>query len=164
MRTLRKGIAAGIVVLCFLIGGPGGLHSASGVDNGPLKGAARSVLENYEKIHKALAADSITGVSESAGTIAKAIRDDSGKSLPLTVAADAEKVAEAQDLRAARRAFKPLSASLIGWMAESKLESSGYQEVYCPMADANWLQKGEEIFNPYYGKKMLHCGAIERSF
>jgi hypothetical protein len=164
MRTLRKGVAAGIVVLCFLIGGLGGVHSARGVNNEPLKGTASSVLKNYEKIHRALAADSIAGVSESAGTIAKAIRDDNGKSLPLTVAADAEMVAGAQDLRAARRAFKPLSASLIGWMEESKLESTGYQEIYCPMADANWLQKGKEIINPYYGKKMLHCGAIERSF
>jgi hypothetical protein len=164
MRTLRKGVAAGIVLLWFLIGGLGGVHSARGVTNEPLTGAASSVLENYEKIHRALAADSIAGVSESAGTIAKAIRDDNGKSLPLTVAADAERVAEAQDLRAARRAFKPLSASLIGWMAESKLESTGYQEVYCPMADANWLQKGEAINNPYFGKKMLHCGVIERSF
>ena len=164
MRTLRKGIAAGIVAPLLLIGVLGGLRPANGADSEPLKGAARSVLENYEKIHRALAADSITGVSESAGTIAKAVRDDNGKSLPLTMAADAERVADAQDIRAARRTFKSLSAALIVWLEESKMESTGYRQAYCPMADANWLQRGEEINNPYFGKKMLHCGVIERSF
>ena len=62
------------------------------------------------------------------------------------------------------RAFKPLSASLIAWLEEHQVESSGYQEADCPMADTNWLQKAEQINNPYLGKKMLNCGEFDRHF
>jgi len=164
MRTFRKGIAVGIGAPLLLIGVLGGLLSANGADSEPLKGVARSVLENYEKIHRALAADSMTDVLQSAKTIAKVIRDDNNKSLPLPVATEAETLVDAQDIRAARRTFKSLSAALIAWLEESKTESTGYRQAYCPMADANWLQKGEEINNPYFGQKMLHCGVIERRF
>ena len=31
---------------------------------------------------------------------------------------------------------------------------------YCPMARKYWIQKGETIANPYYGRKMADCGRI----
>jgi hypothetical protein len=164
MKTRSKATAAVIGIPLILLGvfWPGGSVRAG--EDDPLKGPAKFVLETYERIQKALAADSMTGIPESAGTIAKAIRTDRDNTLPLTVAEEAEKLADAKDLTAARSAFKPLSAALITWMDESKVESSGYQEAYCPMADANWLQKEEEINNPYFGRKMLNCGEFDRKF
>ena len=164
MGRRRKGIAVVIGIPLILLGVLWSVNYVRGVENEPLKDPAKSVLEEYGSIQKALAADSMTGVSERARTIANAIRNDAGKSLPLTVAEQADILVQAQDIKAARRAFKPLSASLIAWLEESKLESTGYQEAYCPMADANWLQKGEEINNPYLGKKMLNCGEFDRRF
>jgi hypothetical protein len=35
--------------------------------------------------------------------------------------------------------------------------------VHCPMAfedGADWLQRGAEIENPYFGEKMFRCGEI----
>ena len=32
---------------------------------------------------------------------------------------------------------------------------------FCPMAPGRWLQKKDEIHNPYYGSKMLKCGVFE---
>ena len=154
------GIAAPLLLIGVLWSG----NCASGVENEPLTGPAKSVLESYEGIQKALAGDSTTGISEGAAAIAKAIRDDTDKSFPLTIAEEADRLTEARDLHAARRAFKPLSASLIAWLEEHKVESSGYQEAYCPMAEANWLQKEAEINNPYLGKKMLNCGEFDRKF
>src|SRR5574342_395699 len=156
MKPRSKVIAAVIGVPLILLGvfWPGGSVRAG--ENEPLKGPAKYVLENYQRIQGALAADSMTGIPESASAIAGAIRSDRHNTLPPTVAEEAEKLADAKDLTAARSAFKPLSAALITWMDDSKVESSGYQEAYCPMADANWLQKEEEINNPYYGKKMLN--------
>jgi hypothetical protein len=29
------------------------------------------------------------------------------------------------------------------------------------MANANWLQLGKDIRNPYYGKDMLTCGELK---
>jgi Cu(I)/Ag(I) efflux system membrane fusion protein len=38
------------------------------------------------------------------------------------------------------------------------------REVYCSMAFGNkgaaWLQPGDQIRNPYFGRKMLRCGEI----
>jgi hypothetical protein len=31
---------------------------------------------------------------------------------------------------------------------------------YCPMVQKYWLQRGETIQNPYYGKQMSDCGRI----
>lgn len=164
MKTPKGRYAVGVVALLIVIGVLWSAHFVGGTEYEQRKGPARSVLENYEGIQKALAADSMTGISESARTIARAIRTDAGKSLPLTVAEDAEKLAEAKDLKAARRAFKPLSASLIAWLAQDQVGSSGYEAAYCPMANANWRQKGEQITNPYLGKKMLNCGEFDRHF
>jgi hypothetical protein len=77
------------------------------------------------------------------------------------VAKQAETLAQAKDLKAARAAFKPLSASLVKYLADKKAGKGVYHEVYCPMADANWLQTGKDIKNPYFGKEMLDCGEIK---
>ena len=164
MKTPKGRNAVGVVALLILIGVLWSANFVGSTENKPLKGPARFVLEHYEGIQRALAADSMTGIPESARTIAKAIRSDAGNTLPQTVAEEAEKLADAKDLKAARRAFKPLSASLIAWLEENQVESSGYQEAYCPMADANWLQREEKINNPYLGKKMLNCGEFDRHF
>ena len=38
---------------------------------------------------------------------------------------------------------------------------------YCPMAfndqGAYWLSKEEEVFNPYFGDLMLHCGYVQET-
>jgi len=31
---------------------------------------------------------------------------------------------------------------------------------YCPMVQRHWLQKGEKIRNPFYGKEMSECGRL----
>ncbi|HYL81787.1 MAG TPA: hypothetical protein VEU07_13295 [Candidatus Acidoferrum sp.] len=164
MGTRWKIISIGTAAPVLLIGVLWFANYATSVESGPLTEPAKTVLEKYEGIQETLAGDSTIGISEGAAAIAKTIRDDAGKSFPLTVADAADQLAQAQDIKDARRAFKPLSASLIAWLEESKLESTGYQEAYCPMADASWLQKEEEIRNPYLGKKMLNSGEFDRSF
>ncbi|MFP4547830.1 MAG: efflux RND transporter periplasmic adaptor subunit [Fidelibacterota bacterium] len=43
-----------------------------------------------------------------------------------------------------------------------------FNEAYCPMAFGNkgayWLQKENQIANPYFGAKMLRCGEIKTNF
>ena len=34
---------------------------------------------------------------------------------------------------------------------------------YCPMVQKYWLQKGETIRNPFYGKEMSDCGRITQN-
>ena len=124
----------------------------------------KSVYDNYIKLQAALASDSIKGIPEAATAIAKAVRSDSMKMLPAKVADQADNVAKANNIKAAREEFKPLSDSLINYLRESKASGTGLNEVFCPMAKASWLQKEKDVNNPYMGKSMPSCGSIKRAF
>jgi len=119
----------------------------------------QTAYDSYFAAQTLLAGDSLEGLSKLGKAIATAVRTDSGKTLPATVADQAEALAKAKDLKAAREAFKPLSTSLIQFVKTSKV--TDYHEAYCPMAKASWLQSGKVIVNPYMGKSMLHCGEIK---
>lgn len=124
----------------------------------------KSVYDNYLKIQTSLAKDSLEGISDNANAMAKAVKSDDMKMLPQEIATQATKLAKAKDLKTARKAFKPLSESLIKYLADHKVKSGFYTEAYCPMADASWLQTGKQIHNPYMGKEMPGCGEVKRSF
>ena len=129
-------------------------------DNPALMEPVKSVFNHYLKIQGDLANDSLKGVAENAGAIAKAVDGDKMKMLPATVATEAEVLAKAPDLKSARAAFKPLSDSLIKYLADHKAKGP-YVKVYCPMAGASWLQADKHVANPYMGKEMATCGEIQ---
>jgi Cu(I)/Ag(I) efflux system membrane fusion protein len=121
----------------------------------------QSVFDNYISIQGELAQDSIAGLSKTGTAMAKAIRDDSMQMLSPKVAEQAEALAQAKDLEAARAAYKSLSELLIKYAKSQKLPAGSYYEAYCPMAKASWLQTDKTILNPYMGKGMIHCGVIK---
>lgn len=130
-------------------------------DDSALMEPVKSVLDHYLKIQTELTKDSIKGVDEQANAIAKAVKGDDMKMLSPDVAKQAETLVQAKDLKAAREAFKPLSKSLIKYLADNKAGVGTYHEAYCPMVKASWLQTGKEIKNPYMGKKMSDCGELK---
>ncbi|MDX1951051.1 MAG: DUF3347 domain-containing protein [Verrucomicrobiota bacterium] len=134
---------------------------ARGADETALTEPVKSVYDHYLKIQTELAKDSVKGLEEQANAIAKAIRGDEKKLLSPEVAKHADSLAKAKDLKTARDAFKPLSASLVKFLADNKAGKGVYHEAYCPMAKASWLQKETEIKNPYMGKAMLNCGTLK---
>jgi Cu(I)/Ag(I) efflux system membrane fusion protein len=75
----------------------------------------------------------------------------------------AKTVGAAADIKAAREAFGPLSDAVV---AAAKAE--GYKDLadvklaYCPMVQKSWLQKGDQIQNPYYGQAMSSCGEFKK--
>ncbi|MFP4283598.1 MAG: DUF3347 domain-containing protein [Verrucomicrobiota bacterium] len=75
-----------------------------------------------------------------------------------------EDLAEARNLGAARRAFADLSAQFIAVVKEvGTLES--VVVMHCPMAfdgdGAEWIQRGNQPSNPYFGAAMLTCGEVK---
>ena len=152
MKTLKTILLAAAVGF-FAIAG------ACAADNPALTGPLKSVYDNYLKIQAALAGDSLTGVAESADAITKVVQGDA-KTLPADVGTQAEALAKAPDLRTARAAFKPLSDSLINYLADNKAKDA-YVQVYCPMARASWLQADKNVNNPYFGPAMSGCGEIQ---
>jgi hypothetical protein len=146
-------LAAAAVLLCN--------PSLRAADDPALMEPVKSVLNHYLAIQTNLANDSVQGLDQHAKAIAAAVKGDKLKMLPPGVAKQAETLGQAKDLKAARAAFKPFSASLIKYMADKKAGHGVYHEAYCPMADASWLQTGKEIRNPYFGKEMLDCGDLK---
>jgi len=66
------------------------------------------------------------------------------------------------DIEATREDFHALSDVLIAYVAAHKDAMKNVPlKAYCPMADAAWLQTGNEILNPYMGTEMLHCGSFK---
>jgi len=123
--------------------------------------ALNKVLEQYVKIQAALAADSLEGIPEAAAAIAAASKENVG-ALPEATVSQAEAVAKATDIKAARTAFKPLSTTLIAAANAQKSKIGRYFEAFCPMADAAWIQADKKVANPYYGTSMLTCGEIRK--
>ena len=129
------------------------LHAA------PSAAALQSALDKYILIQTALARDSLKGVPEAAAEIATIAKASDGA---VPVAAQAEALAKITDIKAAREAFKPLSAALIAALASQKSISGQYFEAFCPMANASWIQAGKKIANPYFGASMSGCGEIRK--
>lgn len=141
-------------------------HGMAGHEHGRMASPAlmepvKTVFDDYLKIGAALAKDSLDGVPARAKAMAQAIQGDSMKMLSPEVAKQAQALAQAADLAGARKAFKPLSESLIKYLSDHKVPAGTYHEVFCPMAKARWLQADKTVANPYLGQAMLHCGQIK---
>jgi len=145
-------------------------------------GAAQAVASIYEAYFDLAAA--LAGDDLAAATLAFARLDDASAvtardDAPLASAALAEphkrlQVAgsrgrNARDLSEARVSFHVVSKAVLA--LEHVLGHAGtatHYEMHCPMvfdgAGASWLQRSEEIENPYFGDVMLSCGSIEQRF
>jgi membrane fusion protein, copper/silver efflux system len=69
---------------------------------------------------------------------------------------------QSDGLKSLRETFSSLSDEFAILVKTFKLEEIGpIYELHCPMAldakGAVWLQKGEEVLNPYFGQSMLRC-------
>lgn len=81
--------------------------------------------------------------------------------------AGCEKVAAAADLEGQRAAFFELSNAMIeSAKALGPLDQAFYVQ-HCPMAFNNtggdWLSDSREVYNPYFGDQMLHCGTVKEA-
>lgn len=66
---------------------------------------------------------------------------------------------------AARTAFKEVSAAAIALTKTSPPSKSAIPALYeveCPMAEASWLQRNDQVANPYFAD-MKTCGEVKRT-
>ncbi len=77
---------------------------------------------------------------------------------------EARTIAESKDVEEQRTAFFKITAKVEG-LLEDALSSGTIYKQYCPMAFGNtgayWLSNSKDIYNPYFGDKMLKCGRID---
>lgn len=110
-----------------------------------------AVSTHYIAAQEALAADNFAKAKSSLTELAKESQGE--------VKARAQAAADATSIAAMRKAFKPLSEAVV------KLAlPAGHVVAFCPMYEGggSWVQKGEKIANPYYGKSMLTCGEVKK--
>ncbi len=137
---------------------------APGTAGTPKRGSAMpaSIIDPYLTIHDALAGDSVTGVRTAAGdmaTAATALGAPAMKIYTAAISLSAAAQAVEPDIQDVRAKFGVLSDSLVTYMkGEGVSAPDGVRTAYCPMANKSWLQKGDSISNPYYGKEMPSCG------
>jgi Cu(I)/Ag(I) efflux system membrane fusion protein len=132
----------------------------------------QKISDIYLKIHHNLASDLSAGNLQIALEFKPLIDQlkeakipaehvDHYRDVPLKLDMAIDKFISAKDISAQREAFRDLSKPMAMWASMAVPE--GINVVYCSMAPGSWLQKGEEIRNPYYGTEMLKCGEIVSS-
>jgi Cu(I)/Ag(I) efflux system membrane fusion protein len=140
-----------------------------------LLAAITPVYEAYFTVQEALADDDLEAFRTAAASLHDAVRAVDGDA-PESWAAvrngfltSAEHVDHFAALDEARVPFEAWSTAALE--LEARFGHAGeatHYEAYCPMAfdfeGASWLQRAEEIDNPYFGDMMLRCGEIRRTF
>ena len=117
---------------------------------------AGHLLEGYIAVADALYKDDLKAAQKAAkGMISH--DEDSALTKP------AAEIAAAEDMAAAREAFKAMSAEA---MKIAKSEKDGkYTVMNCPMVKGgggDWLSVDGKVNNPYFGAKMPHCGGPKK--
>jgi len=138
--------------------------------------ALKPVYAAYLDAQEALAADDMGGFSRAAADLRTALGFVEEAGLvgePLGVWRRASARLRVEpgitDIEVARARFEGMSEAIIA--LQRRFGHRGSEEWYianCPMAfnnkGAEWLQRGEQINNPYFGASMLRCGDIRESF
>lgn len=140
-------------------------HLLSAEYRSPVEGAPISrpsipaaVLTPYLRVHEALSADRLEGLKEAGEAIAAAASTLApGGAAIVAVAGSLQRAA---NLNAARAAFGALTDVLLAGGQTLNTDVDDIHVAYCPMARKHWLQKGDQIRNPYHGQQMLDCGRI----
>jgi len=84
-----------------------------------------------------------------------------------SISAEAKALVGEKELEAKRKAFQMISDQMYDLIRTVRYDRQIVYHQYCPMAfndeGAYWLSNNSEIMNPYFGKKMLHCGEVRDS-
>ncbi|MGB6220087.1 DUF3347 domain-containing protein [Haloferula sp.] len=115
---------------------------------------ADHMLEGYAVVSTALYKDDLAAAKKAAAGMVKHDKDSA-------MAKPAQAIADSKNIEEARTHFKMLSDLAIP-IAKKEMTM---HVAHCPMAmggkGADWLQKSDdEVQNPYFGKKMPHCGKM----
>jgi len=122
-----------------------------------------TLLTPYLALGERLAADRSDGLREAAAALVQATASRKGSAGVEEIEAAAARIGDG-DIESARAAFREVSHALLRHLDTDAAAREGLTLVYCPMTFDNsggyWVQRGEQIRNPYEGSRMLECGAV----
>lgn len=138
------------------------------------------VYDAYFGVQMALAKDDLKTAKKAGATLSEAVKkvavsvfthEDHKRWMELSkqLSASADKVAKAENIEKAREAFVHLSEATIELHgAFGHAANRNFYLTHCPMARAGkgtyWLQTENLVWNSMYGKEMLRCGSIKKTF
>lgn len=118
-----------------------------------------NLVENYLVLKDALVATDGTKAQKAANDFLKVNNNDA-------LTADLKAIASSTDVAMQRQAFEGLSINMYSIVKAGGAETVLYKQ-YCPMAFNNkgayWLAAEEQVNNPYFGDRMLHCGSVQET-
>ncbi len=118
-----------------------------------------NLVENYLALKDALVATDGAKAQKAAIDFLKVNNNDA-------LTADLKAIAGSTDVATQRIAFEGLSANMYSIVKAGGSETVLYKQ-YCPMAFNNkgayWLAAEEQVNNPYFGDRMLHCGSVQET-
>ncbi|APG61086.1 DUF3347 domain-containing protein [Christiangramia salexigens] len=121
--------------------------------------ATAAIFQHYIHVKTALVNSNMEEAKKGGEMLSKAIADSNKEAKVI-----AEKIAQAGDIESQRKAFSDLTAQMEN-ILKGALSSGEVYMQYCPMAFNNkggyWISAEKEIKNPYFGDKMLNCGATK---
>lgn len=142
------------------------------------KKSAGKLFSDYLAVQTALASDNYAAAEKAGGRFRNALkRMDTnrleGRAHTVWMKAlrslqeGIEQIGDAKEIEEFRAGFEQLSTGMIRIVEQLGVQSADpVFELYCPMAfndrGASWLQTNEDIFNPYFGDRMLKCGEVRR--
>jgi len=125
----------------------------------PASAELKAIVNAYIRIQQALHADAIEPIKNDARTIETEATKLGSAGESIRSAGGAFQ--HAADLETARAVFGTLGdAIMIYARASGSGVGDGVTVAFCPMAQKYWLQKGDNIQNPFYGKEMPTCGRV----
>ncbi|MGE4423069.1 MAG: efflux RND transporter periplasmic adaptor subunit [Pseudodesulfovibrio sp.] len=136
------------------------------------------VFTAYEPLAKALASDDADGARKAAAKVSQALGliDDQVLDAPSRALWNEAQgkmnegltaISKGGDLVDIRAGLKPLSAGLSEAVLKLGADTDGpLYEIFCPMAfdydGATWIQRDQDVHNPYFGTAMSTCGEINK--
>jgi hypothetical protein len=106
----------------------------------------------YDRIYMALVQDSLEGVAEASALLRPLAEELAGEEADRAAAS----LGEATTLEDARVRLAAISEALVPKFMSADIP--GLVGFVCTMKKAQWVQRGDSVANPYYGKAMPTCG------
>lgn len=133
------------------------------------------IFDQYFTLEDALVQSNFNAAQKAAGTLKESFettpmhsfsgqeRVDWMRLSPKAIGA-LQAMEKANSLVQSRDAFKLLSTQIIALARTLGPQGQTFYIQHCPMADdnkgADWLSRGKEVLNPYFGDAMLTCGSV----
>lgn len=127
---------------------------------------SNELVAAYLEIKDALVNDDVEGTKKGAQNVMNSMKEMSMDETLESIHQNAQAISEADEIDVQREHFKILSEKIYT-VAKSIPSGIVLYKEYCPMAFDNegayWVSQEEEIYNPYFGSAMLHCGSVKET-